>query len=73
VVRYEEMQVSAILTSLANRLLAARESEGIDGQSTADGASKLDGDLILGQGAVISLAMLQRHTFARVTDLMSSS
>lgn len=41
-----------ILTSLADCLFAARESEGVDCQSAADGASKLDGDLILGQGAV---------------------
>lgn len=37
------------LASLTDRLLAARESEGVDGQSAADGASKLNGDLILRQ------------------------
>jgi hypothetical protein len=53
VVRDEKMWVAGVLTSLTDRLLAARESEGVDGQSAADGASKLNGDLILRQRAAV--------------------
>lgn len=40
------------LTIFAYGLFAAREAERVHSQSTADGASKLDGDLILGERAV---------------------
>jgi hypothetical protein len=43
-----------VLTSFAYRLLAAGKSEGVDSQSAADCAAKLDWDLILREGAEIS-------------------
>lgn len=38
-------------TSITDGLVTARETESIQGQIVADGASKLEGNLVLGQGA----------------------
>jgi hypothetical protein len=62
-----------LLTSLADRLFATGESEGVEGQSATDGASKLDRNLVLRQRAVVQLAKLDRYAKANATDLISSS
>ena len=62
-----------LLTSLADRLFATGQSEGVEGQSAADGASKLDRNLVLRQRAVVRLAKHDRYARASGTGLMRSS
>lgn len=60
-------------TSLAYRLFAAWEAERVHGQSTADRASKLDRDLILGERAALA-SVDETGTHAdHKTNLMSSA
>lgn len=49
------------LTRLADRLFAARKAKRVYSEPAADGASKLDGNLILGEGAVAWLAEASYH------------
>jgi hypothetical protein len=62
-----------ILTSLADSLLATWEAKRVYSQFAADGASQLDGYLILRQRAANILARSQTVTTNSVPNLISSA
>jgi hypothetical protein len=68
----EDMEIKAMLTRLAYRLLAAWEPERVDSQPTTDRASKLDRDIILGERAARLSVRQLSNTFEK-TNLMSSA